>query len=345
MSAIKRFTAFAAAMMLCFTASAAPRYSTREAVIGDYEVSRVYEGSVIYQTTQWITNSVSDAVLSEVFMENEQSVDAGETAITYTAPMSSVDIARAELAYTQALDDHEFEMNQRAKIISEYRDAAAAAGNETDARIYELMAQREEILMAQYQAEAEASIGALAAKYEAAVNSDQPKPVNVGISGTVNYITNLEPGEGISGGRDIVGVFDPHSIIISVPNTNNTLKYGMKVNMRLSGSMQANISGTVVSCDNVLPGALYSGMAYILPDTYPGNLSYRNATVTADTLHIEGVVVASASTVNYRDGKAYVRVLGDDGSVHVRYINLAMTGEYDSWIISGVEPGDKLITK
>ena len=63
------------------------------------------------------------------------------------------------------------------------------------------------------------------------------------------------------------------------------------------------------------------------------------------TISVDDVVVVNNNTIQYANSKPYVRMLTDDGIVRTRYVNIAMLGDSESWIILGVEPGDKLITK
>lgn len=347
MWAIKRFAStLCALMLLSAPALAAPKYNTREAQKTDFSISQVYDGAVIYQQSQTIVNYASGASLSEVLVEEGQSVTAGDTVATYVSPMTEVDIARAETALSQAQDDYDYEISQRNRQIAEYREAAANANDPTDARIYELQAQREELLLTRYAAEAEAELAALTARRDAALTSGETRPISCSIDGSVSYVTNLSPGSELPQGREVAGVFTPESMIIRVNNSDGELKYGMQVDMRLeSSSGQQYVTGTVVSCDNVLPGALRSGVAYIAPDKLPGAQSFRSVTVTAETLLIEGVTIVSNQTLQYQNGKCYVRILDEDGAVRTRYVKVAMSGASDSWIILGVEPGDKLIAK
>lgn len=349
MSAIKRFTAALIALLMLASPAAlatSVRYNTREAVRGQFMVSRVYDASANYRQSQSIGIFVNGAQLDAIHVEEEQTVSAGDTLVTYLAPMSDVDIARTEIALSQAQDDYAYEVGRRNQLIAEYRAAAAEAGNETDARIYELQAQREEILLQQYIAGAEAELASLAAQRDAALSSGEPRAISAGIDGTVSYITAADPGAALDYGRQMAAIFTPESLIISVYNPDGALKYGMKVSLRLeSSSGQQYLSGTVISADNVLPGTQRTSMAYILPDEMPGSTAIRSVTVTADTMIVENAVLVNNSALQYKDGKCYVRILGQDGSVRVRYVNLAMTGDSESWIILGVEPGDKLITK
>ena len=347
MWAIRKFAAaLGALMLLSAPALAAPRYNTREAQKTDFSVSSVFDGAVIYQQSQMIVNYASGTSLSEVLVEEGQTVSAGDTVATYVSPVTEVDIARAETALSQAQDDYDYEISQRSRQIAEYREASANAGNPTDARIYELQAQREELLLTQYAGEAEAELAALTAQRDAALASGEPKPIGCSIDGVVYYVTNLDPGSELPQGREVAGVVTPESMIIRVDNSGGALKYGMRVDMRLeSSSGQQYVTGTVVSCDNVLPAALRSGVAYIVPDSLPGAQSFRSVTVTAETLLVEGVTVVSNQTLQYQNGRCYVRILDEDGAVRTRYVKVAMSGGSDSWIILGVEPGDKLIAK
>ena len=345
MSAIKRILTCAVVLMLiCAPASlAAPRYNTKEAESGDFTIKNTYDGSVIYQVSSSSALYVSGAIMNEITIEAGQTVSAGDTIATYTAPVTDVDIARAELALSQAQDDYEYEIQRRTLVIEEYRAASAAADNETDARIYELYAQREELELEKFRVDGEAEIASLTAQRDAAVTSADIKNVAAPINGTVAYVRKIDSGTSMTG-KEIAGFFDPETIIIRVADSGK-LKYGMKVELTLDGSSHKVITGTVVSADNVLPGALRSGYAYILPDEYPGEQGFNRAEVAAVTTTVTDVIVVPNSTLQYSNGQCYVRILDADGTVRTRYVRLAMTGDNESWVLYGVEPGDKLIAK
>lgn len=347
MLAIKRCAAaLSAFMLLSAPALAAPKYNTREAQKTDFSISGVYDGAVIYQQAQSVVNYAPGASLVEVLVAEGQQVSAGDAVATCVSPMTEVDIARAETALSQAQDDYDYEISQRNRQIAEYREASANAVDPTDARIYELQAQREELLLTQYAAAAEAELAVLTAQRDAALASGEAKPISCPIDGTIAYVTNLSPGSELPQGREVASVFTPESMIIRVNNSDGALKYGMQVDMRLeSSSGQQYVAGTVVACDNVLPGALRSGLAYIVPDTLPGAQSFRSVAVTAETLLVEDATIVSNQTLQYQNGRCYVRILNEDGAVRTRYVKVAMSGASESWIILGLEPGDKLIAK
>lgn len=345
MSAIKRICAGALALtFMTAGAFAAPRYNTREAEIDTFSKKSVFNSTVIYRQSQSVAVYVPGATMGEMLTEAGMAVNAGDTVATYYSPMNDVDIARAEMALRQAQNNYDYEIAQRNLIIEEYREAAANADNETDARINELMAQREEIMLALYDAEAQAGIASLTAQRDAAVTSHEAKPVKVGISGIVARASRTDAGTSITG-RELAGVFSPESMIIRVDNSSGALKYGMKVELTLEGNGKAVIAATVVSADNVLPGSLQSKTAYVLPDELPTGTGYNRASVYAETITVDNVVVVNNNTIQYANSKPYVRILTEDGIVRTRYINIAMMGENETWIILGVEPGDKLIAK
>ena len=346
MSAIKRIITGALALMLVSmpVSLAAPRYNTKEAELTDFTIKNTYGGAVIYQVSRSTSLHVPGAIMGDTLIEAGQTVAAGDVIATYTAPMNEVDIARAEIALSQAQDDYEYEIERRTMVIDEYRAAAAAATDPADARIYELYAQREELELDKYRAEGEAYLASLTAQRDAAVTSADVKNVTAPIGGTVAYVRKNDPGTAATG-REIAGFFDPSTIIIRLDNTAGTLKYGMKVELALDGSGRKVITGTVVSCDNVLPGALRTGYAYVLPDEYPGDQGFNRVEASAITVTVPGVVVVPNSTLQYSNGQCYVKVLDEDGTVNTRYVSLAMTGANESWVFYGVEPGDKLIAK
>lgn len=345
MSAIKKICAGAMALAVMSTgAFAAPRYATKEAATEEFVKKGAYSCSVIYRSTQSLAVYNGAATMGEILVEPGMPVEAGDTVATYYAPMNDVDIARTELALNQAQDDYEFEIAQRTRVIEEYRAAAEAASNATDARINELLAQKEEIMLSQYDAGAQAQLAALTAQRDAAVASSEPKNVNAGMSGIVAYTSRVDTGTSVNG-KELVTLFDPDSMLIWVDNASGELKYGMKVELSLDGNAKANVTGTVVSANNVLPGALQSSAAYVLPDEAPDGIGYTRASVTAQTVSVQDAIVVNNDAIQFSNGKPYVRILTADGVVRTRYVNIGMMGSSETWIILGVEPGDKLITK
>lgn len=345
MSAIKRMCAGAMALALLSTgAFAAPRYTTKEAASEDFIKKGTYSCSVIYRSTQSIAVYTPGATMGDMLTEAGAQVEAGDAVATYYAPMSDVDIARAELALSQAQDDYEFEVAQRTRVIEEYREASLLTSNSVDARINELLAQKEELLLAEYETGALAEIAALTAQRDAAVASSEPKDVTAGMSGVVAFASRTDSGTALNG-RELVTLFDPDSMLIRVDNTSGDLKYGMKVELTLEGNGKSVVTGTVVSANNVLPGALQSNAAYVLPDEEPSGIGYTRASIAAETICVKDVVVVTNDAIQYSNGTPYVRVLTADGVVRTRYVNIGMLNNSESWIILGVEPGDKLITK
>ena len=119
----------------------------------------------------------------------------------------------------------------------------------------------------------------------------------------------------------------------------------MKVTLNLEGTNKKSVSATVVSADNVLPGSMYSGAAYVLPDEVITDAGYNKASLYTQTLSVKDVVMVDNDTIQYANSKPYVRILTADGVVRTRYVKIAMMGDNKTWVIRGVEPGDKLITK
>lgn len=345
MSAIKRICAGALALMVMSgCAIAAPRYNTKEAVTDEFVKKGTFGSSVIYRSTQSIAVYTGGALMGEMLTEAGVAIEAGDTVATYYAPMSDVDIARTELALSQAQDDYNFEIAQRTRVIEEYREAASLASDSTDARINELLAQKEELMLARYDASAQAELAALTAQRDAAITSSEPRNVTAGMSGVVAFASRTDAGANIQG-RELVSIFDPASMIIRVDNSSGALKYGMKVDLTLEGNGKATVSATVISADNVLPGALQSGAAYVLPDEQPSGVGYNRASVAARTITVKDVVVVPNDAIQYSNSKPYVRILTEDGVLRTRYVSIAMLDNSESWIILGVEPGDKLIIK
>lgn len=347
MSAIKRIAAFAAAavMLVSSAAFAAPRYNTKEAELTDFTVKKTYKGSVIYQVSASAALYQPGAIMNEITIQAGDQVNAGDTIATYTAPISDVDIAHAENALARESDDYEYELARRQLVVDEYREAAEKSASPTEKRRNELHAEKAEIELEQYRAEGEARVASFAAQRDAAVTSGDIKYVGAPITGIVAYVRKIDQGADMNG-KEIAGFFDPHSLIIRVNNEDGRLKYGMSVDITLEGGKnRVTVPGTVISADNVLPGQQRGGYVYILPDEYPGDILFNSVEVSAVTMYIPDVVVVDNSTVQYANGQSFVQVLDTDGTIRTRYVKVGMVSTNNTWILYGVEPGDKLIAK
>lgn len=347
MSATKKFICAALALMLLASSALAAtgvRYSTTTVETKAFKRTTSLQGQILYLSTQSITVSDSGARLGEILVAAGDRVAAGDPVATYTLPESATDRKQKEVDLRAARDDYEYELSARAAALDDMSARLAAETDETESRILELQIERQKLTDEAWQAEAEANISALDAAYQAAVTAGDEKTLYAGISGVVDSVAQLDPGALVAG-KALVVLRDPADAIVRVDNSGSLLKYGMAVELRLSGySSQSSAKGVVVAADNVLPGELRGGAAYVALDAPPGG-TYTSATVTATTMYVEGALAADSDGVSYKDGRYYVEILGADGAVHTRYVVKAMDNGSDAWIPLGVNEGDKLITK
>jgi multidrug efflux pump subunit AcrA (membrane-fusion protein) len=347
MSAIRKTICLAAALALIIspaTAVTGVRYATAPVEKKAFKRTTTAQGAILYLSTQAIAVYDSGACLGQVLVAAGDQVEAGDPVATYTLPASATDQKQREIDLREAQDDYEYELSARTAQLDELNAQLEAETDETNARILELEIERQKLTDEKWRVEAEANIASLESAYEAAMTAGDEKTLYAGISGVVDSVAQLEPGTPVAG-KALVTLRDPSNALIQVDNSAGLLKYGMEVDLRLAGySSQASAKGTVVAADNVLPGELRGGYAYVAWDaSQPA--AYNSATVTATTMYVEGALVASSQALSYRDGRYYVEVLDAEGAVHTRYVAKAMDNGSDTWIALGVNEGDKLITK
>ncbi len=320
------------------------RYSTVPVEKKTFKRTTTLQGSILYLSVQAVAVYQSDARLGEILVAAGDAVTAGDPVATYTLPASETDQKEKEIALREAQDDYEYELSARASTIDDMTAQLAAETDETQARILALMIERQQLTDAKWQKEAQARLASLDAAYQAALTVADEKTLYAGITGTVSSVAQLDTGALISG-KALVVLGDPQKALVRVNNEDGLFKYGMTVELRLSGyGSQSSAKGTVVAADNVLPGELRSGAAYIAWDIAASTV-YTSATVSAVTMYVADVLVAASEAVSYKDGLYYVEILGSDGALHTRYVTKALDTGSDAWIVLGVNEGDKLITK
>jgi multidrug efflux pump subunit AcrA (membrane-fusion protein) len=347
MSAIKRALSLATALLLLATGALAAtgvRYSTVAVEKATFKRTTTLQGSILYLSVQSVSVNISGARLGRILVSPGDKVTAGDPVATYTLPTSLTDQKEKEVALREARDDYEYELAARTAVVDGMTAALFAETDETRGRILTLATERQKLADAKWQVEAEANIAALDAAFQAALTAGDEKTLYAGISGYVDSVAQLDAGTVVAG-KALVVLGDPTDALVRVDDQKGLLKFGMEVDLRLSGySSQASAKGVVVAADNVLPGELRGGYAYVAWDA-SATAVYTSAAVTAVTMYVEDVLVVPSQAVAYKDGRNSVEILGSDGAVRTRYVVKAMDDGSDAWIALGAAEGDKLITK
>ena len=332
--------------LFCPAALAAPQFATKEAAPGTLSRQTTFEGDVQYLTTENVTLNLEGAIFVEFLAEPGQTLQPGDPILTYTLTMDENQLLRRKIALEDAQDDHAYELSQRQKRIDEYRAAAHSAPTQAQRRQNELLAEKEELLLSRYIPGAEAEIARLQAEYDQAAQANEPKQLCCAAGGVLHSLIQISPGDAIPAGKALAHLYDPATLLVRVANPNGELKYGMTVNLLFSDrSAKATSAGLVVSAANVLPAAQQSGYAYIRPTEDLSALGYPSVSATAETLRLENVLLVSDQCLEFVNAGYRVRFLDAEGGVHMRYVNRALAAGQNVWVIQGVEPGDKLITK
>ena len=346
MSAIKRIVALAAALTLFCGAGHASsgRYTYRNAEKDTFVRSIITSGEIEYLTNAAFFMPVSGATLTSMDISRGDVVEAGDVIGTYTIEVNPADIVRAENALAHAKADAEYEISRLAAQADEYLSLSAEAKNADEARIYELKAEKCRLESEKYSLEAQAHIASLETEYDRIVASSQVQEIKAPISGEIDSATSS--GIPVEQGKMLMSMHNSTEVLVCVEDFAGDLRYGMEVDLKLTyHSRSTPATGTVVSCDSVLPASLRTGKAYIAYDAAEKGSAFNGATVSAEILRVEDAVIGISDALTVGDGGYYVRILDDDGTVRTRYINRGFENNGDVWIISGVQDGDKLIIK
>lgn len=346
MSATKRIIALAALILIAMPISMASqsRYSTREAKPDVFSRTASYDGGMVYLSSTGAAMYSQNATLIAMDVKAGDMVSAGDVVGSYSIEVSRADIVRAENALNHAAEDYEYEKARRMDEIDALNALSAEAKDADQARIYQLQAMRAALETERYAAEAEGQIASLESALANLKSSAEIQNICAPMTGMVDSVA--EAGLSISPGQTLIAMHDPQAVLIRVSDPDGYLRYGMTVQLQLnSRTGKSSCQGTVVSCDSVLPAALRTGAAYIAYDAGANGSAYYGASVTAETMRVENVLIASPQAIFYNDGRCCVQILDADGTVRTRYVSKGLETASDVWIISGISEGDKLITK
>ena len=345
MSAIKRFVAIMAAcvLALCVGAFAASRYMTRSAGVGKFVIRTSLNGGIQYLKTGAAVMRDDNATLLTMEVATGDRVEAGQLVATYSVDVSYAEVVRAENALSEAKDDYEYGLAYRQAAIESYRSAVESGTDPVDKRINELLLLKAEKELEVYLNTTGGEISALEASLEAVKASRETRCVYAPMDGIVDSVATA--GIAIAKGKTVITLYDPESAVIICPDPKGELKYGMEVDIQLSGrNRQANTTGTVVGCDNVRFASQRSGYAYILCDAAKAG-GYYSVSVSAVTLEVVDALIVSSSTLNYNNGSSFVRILDNSESVSIRYVSKGFENASETWILFGINDGDRLIVK
>lgn len=345
MSAIKRMLALCGALaLLCPAVLASANYSSRVAETDVFVRSLVTSGEIEYLTNAAVHMPVSGATLTSMDVSRGDQVQAGDVVGTYSVDTNPADITRAENALAHAVEDAEYEKSRLDSMADEYMALSEEASDPDEARIFELQAEKCRLQAEKHARESEAHISSLEAEYRRIVALSEVQEIKAPLTGEVDAATSS--GIAIEQGKLVMAMHDSTAVLVRVTDYPGDLRYGMEVDLKLAyHSRSISATGTVVSCDSVLPASLRSGTAYIAYDAAEHGSAYSGATVSAEILRVEDAVIVSDQTLSIGDGGYCVQKLDKDGTLRTRYVNKGFSNNSDVWIISGVDDGDKLIIK
>lgn len=345
MSVIKRIAAIAlaVALTLCVGAYAVSRYTTRNASVGDFIIRSSINGGIQYLRTGAAVMRDENATLLTMEVATGDRVEAGQLVATYSVEVSYAEVVKAENALSEAKDDYEYGLTARQAAIDGYSGAIESETDPDEKRINELLLLKAEKELEYFISSSESTISALETSLETVKASREVRNVYAPMSGIVDSVAAA--GIAIARGKPVITLYDPESAVIVCPDARGELKYGMEVDIQLSGrNRQANTTGIVVGCDNVRFASQRGGYAYILCDAAKAG-GYYSVSVTAVTLEVDDVLIVPSSTLSYNNGSNYVRILGENESVSTRYVSKGFENASETWILGGVNDGDRLIVK
>jgi len=345
MSARKKIMAVALVLALISGAAFAAKYATATVEKKKLKITVNSDASLALTKAAGVFLPDRNATLTEICVSDGAVVNAGDVIARYTLPVDELKIVEAENACEAAKDDMEYGIATREAQIEELTYSLDFMVGDT-ARKTELTIEKLKMELEDFTATASAYAAYCENALSEAQNADKPRDITAPITGVVTDVVKIEDGKDINPDKQLAYIYDPTSALLRVNNADGKLKYGMEVEILLTGKgASAAPKGVVISADNVLPVTSRTGMAYISFSLTGLANVYTSASVTATALEIDDALMARSQAVSYENGHYVVNLAAEDGTLRTRYVVKALDAGSDSWLLYGVSEGDTLVVK
>ena len=307
-------------------------YETYEVVPGDIVKSGTMSLGVVYTQTQVLKAPGNDLWLEEVCVERKALVKEGEVIATFRRPSSEADVAEAELnlARAQKMLDQQLETLQTSIDNAQGDIAVELAQLRYDKAVYMAERQMKGLQNAVDTAKAAFDLVELVAPYDCIIDS-------------VAYLYDEQE---VDVSTEIVEISRLSSMCLVGETSTSNFQYGNEIEVQYGKKdSRKSVTAKVVSTSTLL--GQDGQKIWVLLDEPMAEDDLTKPTAQSEYVQIQDALTVPRSAIESENGSAYVQILVD-GVSHKRYIirgiNVGTAGEGHVVVLSGLEPGQLVIT-
>jgi len=317
-------------------------YDTVEVDYGDVAKVQTCGVSEYYPISSMILYQGKQAVFVKQISERTGDVKAGDKIIELSVIVDEVGVAEKELKLQRTKEELQSGTEEREQAIADM-----AADRESASDTYSYQKQTVKIQIAQVQLEQftyqkNAEIEALEKELEELYADREPYYVTAPIDGKISGMTYYHEGDIINTGDVVCKITDESYRMVRSLDTG--LRFGAKatvMNARKSGS--TSMSGRVVMSSAVVPGV--QGFSLIeIDDVEQYTDNWMFLTCKTNAFEMKNVLIIPNDAREEESKVYYATILGEDNVLHRREIKLFLSSQTDSWVLSGLKQGDRVIT-
>lgn len=318
-------------------------YKTAEVKASEYIKTNSGKLSLVYPMQAKITCSVSNAKLEKVFVTEGKEVKKGEILATLKIEEDSVRRKELELQLKRAMEEYDLEIAKKEAAI----EAAVINAQElsfSQLRIAELNIEKQRIALEKYIYLTEKQIEKIRDNIEEMDEIQKNGELVAPMDGVVKTITSRRIGDWLNKGEVIVSMYSTDYYLLKAADIGEKLRYNMNVTVETGSSgSRRTYPAKVISSPNILPSTVLQTYALIQLDDSVEPINFvKKATFSGNVQELYEIPAIDKNAIRRDNSKYYVYIL-EDGMVKTRYIKVGPSDGNVTWILDGVDLGQKVI--
>lgn len=315
-------------------------FGTDTVKYGDFMKTKTFDAERIYPHSTVITAGYDKLVLDRICVEAGTKVKKGDLLVSIQ-PVTDESITKKKAEIKKNMEQFEAGKNNYQHNMEQLEEQIrSVSGVDLEIMQIELKkSQREYEWYVQdgtkVQEEMKASLEKLKS-IKGDVNIYAP------YDGVIDSISAVPAGTELTTKRELLKMHSEDQVLLSVSDAGK-LRYQMPVTIQAgTGDKKETYTGTVVSADNIRTDSLKDGTAYIKMNEAADISELTNLVVIANEIELKNVLVVKEFAVSKEKKKNFVSIVDGD-KVMKRHVVLGGTTGEMSWILQGVEEGQRVL--
>jgi len=313
--------------------------------LGTFERSYSEQASEYYPHTYVLRFEGDNARFGEYLVGRKQEVKAGDVLATFTLDVDEVALASKRQALMRAEESYALQKQDRQEAIQDQLEALEKERNAFAYEIQTLKIQRAQVALEQFCSQQERHIENMRQEIAELEEKYSQTTIVAPYDGVITSLTYKQEGERLYPNEELITLYRTDGMMLRITNNNGHFRYGMQVTVAAGpAKSRTYFTGRIIAADTTLAESKRAGYAYIELD--PGQEEFPTRgiqpTVSAATYYVDQVYCLPRRAVEAENGKYYVYKLVD-GKVEKRFVNVALQGITEMWVLQGVEVGETII--